>query len=344
MVGDRKQNFGPFALADPLALHRLDRVGPLDRVEVAQQPLGVARDAQQPLTQRAALDGVVADIALAIDDFFVGQHSPHRRAPVHHCLALVREPLRVLIFPDRVRVSHAVGDREFADGAAAVLRGVVPGVVDRQEDELRPAEVVGVGRIDLAVPVVTEAQRLDLPAERVHIRGGGQPRVGAGLAGVLLGRQTEGVPAHRVQHVEAVHPLEAGEDVGRRVAFRVADVQAGPTRVRKHVEDVVLRFAGHGRVAGIDGAEGLVRLPEVLPARLDLGGVVRRHNEPAKGTVERANLERTTPASQERERLEFLKRRLQSLTLLARQAVRPDFAQGVLEVADVARGVAEWGR
>ncbi len=42
---------------------------------------------------------------------------------------------------------------------------------------------------------------------------------------LLLGRQAEGVPAHRVQDVEALHALVAGEDVRGDVAFRVADVQ-----------------------------------------------------------------------------------------------------------------------
>ena len=102
-------------------------------------------------------------------------------------------------------------------------------------------------------------------------------RVLAGLAGVLLGRQAVGVPAHRVQDVEAVHPLEAAEDIGGGVAFGVADVQAGAAGVREHVEDVALRLARRARFAGVGGAEGLVRFPEVLPPAFDVGRVVTRH-------------------------------------------------------------------
>ena len=68
------------------------------------------------------------------------------------------------------------------------------------------------------------------------------------LDGVLLGRQAERVVAHRVQHVVAAHPHEAGEDVGADVAERVADVQARPRRVREHVEHEELLAAGGARV------------------------------------------------------------------------------------------------
>jgi hypothetical protein len=60
------------------------------------------------------------------------------------------------------------------------------------------------------------------------------------LDGELLGRQAEGVEAHRVQHVEAAHPLEAGVDVGGDVSERVTDVQPDPRGVGEHVEDVEL--------------------------------------------------------------------------------------------------------
>ena len=59
---------------------------------------------------------------------------------------------------------------------------------------------------------------------------GGDPRVLAGLHRVLLGREAERVVAHRVQHVLAAHPLEAGVDVGADVPERVADVEAGAAR------------------------------------------------------------------------------------------------------------------
>ena len=44
-----------------------------------------------------------------------------------------------------------------------------------------------------------------------------------GDGGVLRG-ESKSVPAHRVQHVEAAHPLIAGKRVADRVVADVADV------------------------------------------------------------------------------------------------------------------------
>ena len=50
---DREVDLGADAAADPVALHQLDRVGPVEQVEVGEQPVGVRGDAQHPLLQRA---------------------------------------------------------------------------------------------------------------------------------------------------------------------------------------------------------------------------------------------------------------------------------------------------
>ena len=86
---------------------------------------------------------------------------------------------------------------------------------------------------------------------------------------VLLRGQAEGVPAHRVEHVEALHARVARDDVGRRVALGVAHVEARARRVREHVEDVFLPAAGRAR-----RREDAELGPAALPARLDLGVIV----------------------------------------------------------------------
>ena len=45
----REIDLGPLAPADPVALHLLDRRGPVDVVEVLEQALGVGGDPQHPL-------------------------------------------------------------------------------------------------------------------------------------------------------------------------------------------------------------------------------------------------------------------------------------------------------
>ena len=62
----------------------------------------------------------------------------------------------------------------------------------------------------------------------------------AGLDGVLLGGQAEGVPADRMQDVVAERAAIAGQNVRGGVAFRVPDMQPRAGRVGEHVEDVEL--------------------------------------------------------------------------------------------------------
>src|SRR5262249_39466476 len=90
-----------------------------------------------------------------------------------------------------------------------------------------------------------------------------------GLDRVLLGRQAERVPAHRVQHVVAAHAPGARHDIGGGIPLGMTDVQTDAGRVGEHVEDVAL-----GPAALACGAERPVLVPVALPAGLDLEVVV----------------------------------------------------------------------
>ena len=63
------------------------------------------------------------------------------------------------------------------------------------------------------------------------------------LDGRVLGGQAEGVPAHRMQHVEAAHALHASHDVANGVVAHVAHVHRA-AGVREHFQDVVFWFGG----------------------------------------------------------------------------------------------------
>ena len=117
-----------------------------------------------------------------------------------------------------------------------------------------------------------QAQAAQLAAHVGDVGLGGDARVLASGDGVLLGGQTEGVVAHRVQDVPASHPGETGDDVGGDVAQRVAHVQALAGGVGKHVqqEELLLVRPGAGQSAdGVVGVEGALGLPAVLPGGLD---------------------------------------------------------------------------
>jgi hypothetical protein len=114
---------------------------------------------------------MAAALALAIDDFLVGEHGAERGTPVDGHGRLVGEPA-----PEQL-----------------------------QEDPLRPAHVARIRGVDLPRPVVAEAERPELALERLDVVRRRRRGMLPGLDRVLLGGQAERVPAHRVQHVVAAH-------------------------------------------------------------------------------------------------------------------------------------------
>jgi len=111
-----------------------------------------------------------------------------------------------------------------------------------------------------------------LATEVVDVVAGRLPWVLAGLDGVLLGGQAEGVPAHRVQHRVPLQTTIPSHDIRGGVALHMSDVQAGPGGIGEHVQDVVGRVG----ILGVD-LEGLVLLPVVLPLLFDLFVAILGH-------------------------------------------------------------------
>src|SRR5262249_24139038 len=232
---DAKDDLGALRTADPSALRRERPLGPVDERQVLGEPIGVGGNLQHPLSERRAINGMAAALALAVDDFLVGEHGAERGAPVDRHRRLVREPA-----PEQL-----------------------------QEDPLRPPYIARIGGVDLPRPVVAEAEHLELALEcRDVVRR--RPRgMLPGLDRVLLGGQAERIPAHRVQHVVAAHAPGARHDIGRGVPLGMTDVQTHAGWVGEHIEDVALGPAAPTRVA-----ERPVLVPVALPAGLDLEVVV----------------------------------------------------------------------
>ena len=88
---------------------------------------------------------------------------------------------------------------------------------------------------------------------------------------ILLRRETERVPTHGMQDVEATQTFVARDDVGGSVPFRMAHVQPRPTRVRKHIEHEELWLLTiEAFLAGIGRVKKLAFVPDRLPLGLDL--------------------------------------------------------------------------
>ena len=92
-VGNAKDHLGPFAAADPVFLKQLDAFRPIKAIELIDQALGVLRDAQHPLAQRAALDGVTFGFPLF--DLLVGKHCAEIGRPPHRRIGDIGEALGI---------------------------------------------------------------------------------------------------------------------------------------------------------------------------------------------------------------------------------------------------------
>ena len=67
---DIEGDLGSFRAADPVALEGFDGLWPVERLEFIDEALGVFRDAEHPLAERAAFDGFA--FFLPFLDFLVG--------------------------------------------------------------------------------------------------------------------------------------------------------------------------------------------------------------------------------------------------------------------------------
>ena len=295
--GGGEAHQGALGPPDPVPLLQLDGLGPVEGVEVCDQPVGVRGDAHHPLTQRPLEHGEVPALAATVGgDLLVGQHGAQTRAPVDRRLVDVGQAMVVDHHPSlgrrqlgprppgrvgalgRLACAGVELGHQVVDGPGAVGLGVVPGVEDLQEDPLGPPVVALVDRRDRPARVVGQAQSPELAPHRGDVRLGGDAGVLPRLHRVLLGRQAEGVVAHGVHDVVSRHALVPGVHVGADVSQRVADVEAGAAGVGEHVQHVELGLVGDLVEAGaqvtdrVRAEERALALPPVLPGGLDLTG------------------------------------------------------------------------
>ena len=86
---DLEENRCAFGLADPIALHELDALGPVQTLEVVQKSLGVGCNLQDPLADVLLFNLVAAAFAFAVLDLFVGKSGLAVGAPVDRGLAFI---------------------------------------------------------------------------------------------------------------------------------------------------------------------------------------------------------------------------------------------------------------
>ena len=225
---DRELERRALGATDPVALHGDDVLRPVHPPEV-QQFLGVGGDAEKPLREEAALDGVVGALTEAVTHLLVGKH--------------------------RLAAGTPVGGGLGAVGETAL--------VQLQEPPLRPAVVVRVAGNDLAIPVEAGAHGAQLLAHAFDVAVGPLLRVDAALDGGVLGGQPEGIEADWKEHVVALHAPVAGGGITGSDGVPVARVQVAGG-VGEHGEHVPGRT-----LVVVANAVDAIGLPACAPLRFD---------------------------------------------------------------------------
>ena len=148
------------ALADPVALHFLEGVGPVELFEIVQQAFGISTHAELPLLHLFLLDRKTAAHRIAFLHLVVGQHGTQFRAPVHRGLAqisdtVLHQQVGLFLFAQAVPAPFLLQLRyQGFNGFRLVSSGIVPVIEHFQERPLRPFVVFRITGADFARPVV----------------------------------------------------------------------------------------------------------------------------------------------------------------------------------------------
>lgn len=123
-----------------------------------------------------------------------------------------------------------------------------------------PLVVLGFAGTYLAVPIEGETDFIELFAEAFDIRFGGNGGVLSGLDGVLFGRKSKRIVAHRVKYVIAGKAFISGYNIGGYISKGMAHVQTGSRGIGEHIQYVIFGFLGIFS-NGIKRIFGPVKLP-----------------------------------------------------------------------------------
>ena len=101
---------------------------------------------------------------------------------------------------------------------------------------------------------------MKLSLKALHIVFGHDPRVDMIFNGIVFGGKSEGIPAHRIQNVVALHSPFAGHNIQSRIRPGVPYMKSLARGVREFNQCIVFRFRVIGR-----SLKGLLVIPDLLP-------------------------------------------------------------------------------
>ena len=237
-AGQAEKDPRPFRTPDPVLLHQADAVRPaVQRLDRFQQIVGVMGDLQEPLGQQALFHQLARTPASPVDHLLVGQHRVFDRVPVDPGLFAVSQSR-----PNEI-----------------------------QEHFLFMLVIFRLAGGDLAAPVIGQAHALQLLAHGSDVFACPFRRMHPVLEGGVLSRQPEGIPAHRMQHVEAGRLLVARDDVADGVVADMSHMNPA-RRVGKHLQHVIFR-----QVRGLIHGKAVALVPDGLPLALGFLETVTTH-------------------------------------------------------------------
>ena len=225
-------HFSTLRTSNPVALCFFKRVGPVDCVKTVEKTLCISRHTQTPLVHHLLLHRISTTYRHTLAHLVVGKHCAEFRTPVDHCLAtisntVVHQHVALLLF------AHCVpfGSREvhflaacslhafravlleriykFVDALRLVCLQVIVTLEHFYKFPLCPFVILRIARLELAAPIVAETNLVQLLAVTVDVVYGCHLRMLTSLNGILLGRQTICVVAHRMKHIESLQTLVA---------------------------------------------------------------------------------------------------------------------------------------
>ena len=197
-------DFTARGLADPVFLHQFCLFRPVEGVQTAEQFFRILGDAEKPLRHIFAQDGGAAALAFSVRHLFVGEHGFAGRAPVDQ---------RFL----------AIGESFF---------------IKLEKEPLRPFVVIFFAGFHFRRPVEHGAHAAELTFHRFDVLFGGVLGMNPGFDRIIFRREPEGVEAHRLKDLIALHFFEPGIGIGRTVIIPVPDVQFCAGGIGKHFENI----------------------------------------------------------------------------------------------------------
>src|ERR1700730_9345138 len=196
--------------SDPVALHSDDPLWPsaFQQFQIVEQLLRISGSLQKPLLKFARFhQHIFVPPAVPVYHLFVRQHCAALGTPIHAALFPVGQPA----------LQHA------------------------QEKPLIPPVIFRFTRRDFPPPIKTEPKAPQHPLKFCNVVVGPGSRVGIILNRSVFRGQAEGVPTHRMQHVESAHALHARHYIANRVVAHVPHVHRA-RGIRQHFQYVVLRL------------------------------------------------------------------------------------------------------